>query len=69
MYPEEVGIQLICPDCRTRLRRAGEAYVCENRDCRRDYPILDEIPKLIADERPALDLADWESRLQTGSAR
>lgn len=39
---------LVCPLCKTPLVEKGESLKCEQ--CRRVYPIKDDIPVLLIDE-------------------
>ncbi|MEZ6068168.1 MAG: hypothetical protein R3B90_21195 [Planctomycetaceae bacterium] len=64
MYPEEAGIKLICPDCRQPLLRRETMYVCTGEGCRRAYPIIDEIPKLVVGDEPPLDLEAWKQAIR-----
>jgi uncharacterized protein YbaR (Trm112 family) len=57
------GVQFVCPLCHTNVARRGAAWICESADCRRRYPIVDDIPKFIIEEAVQLDPAEWESLL------
>ncbi|REJ88788.1 MAG: Trm112 family protein [Planctomycetota bacterium] len=57
--PEEIGIQLVCPDCRSELLRQPERYVCTDADCRQTYAIVDGIPKMLIDDAETLPEEDW----------
>ena len=65
MLPDELGLHLICPDCRRPLVRVKNSYLCADGQCRRAYPIVDEIPKLLVDDSETLELPDWEQRIAT----
>lgn len=65
MLPDELGIRLICPDCRQPLVRVESSYLCRDGECRRAYPIVDEIPKLIVDDAETLELSDWQQKIDT----
>lgn len=42
---------LVCPYCRTKVTLFGDVWlVCPNPDCRRKYPIVDDIPVLLVEE-------------------
>ncbi len=58
--PDELGISLVCPECRHSLRRVDDSYVCAGADCRRSYPIDDEIPRLLVDDARILSPEDWQ---------
>jgi uncharacterized protein YbaR (Trm112 family) len=68
MLPDELGIRLICPDCRRPLARIEHAYICSDGECRRAYPIVDDIPKLIVDDSEPLELNEWQERMSAAPA-
>ncbi|GAB4412423.1 MAG: hypothetical protein Kow00123_26220 [Anaerolineales bacterium] len=42
---------LVCPHCRTKVRLYSDAWlICPNPDCRRKYPIVDDIPVMMIEE-------------------
>lgn len=42
---------LVCPYCRTKVTLFGDTWlVCPNPDCRRKYPIVDDIPVMLIEE-------------------
>jgi uncharacterized protein YbaR (Trm112 family) len=50
MDPELLEI-LVCPACRTKVELVKDAWlVCPNDECRRKYPIVDDIPVLLIEE-------------------
>ena len=57
--PEELGVQLVCPACRSDLNRQADRYVCANAECRRAYAILDGIPKMLIDDAEVLPEDGW----------
>lgn len=61
--PDELGIDLVCPDCRRPLARVDNFYICSDGECRRAYAIVDNIPKLIIDDSHPLELDEWERRM------
>ena len=63
MLPDELGINLICPDCRRPLARVDNAYICSDGECRRAYPIVENIPKLIVDDSEPLEMNEWQERM------
>lgn len=63
MLPDELGINLICPDCRRPLARIEDKYICSDGECRRAYPIIEGIPKLIVDDADVLEHNDWQEQL------
>lgn len=61
LLPDDFGIELICPDCRRPLARIDHFYLCSDGECRRAYPIVDQIPKLLVEDADVLEPADWET--------
>ncbi len=59
LLPDEIGIELICPDCRQPLARIDQFYICRDGECRRAYPIVDQIPKLLVEDAEVLTPEDW----------
>lgn len=42
---------LVCPYCKTKVNAYADRWlVCQNADCRRKYPIKDEIPVMLIEE-------------------
>lgn len=42
---------LACPACRAKVELARERWlVCQNNECRRKYPIRDDIPQMLVEE-------------------
>jgi uncharacterized protein YbaR (Trm112 family) len=51
MLSEEILAILACPACKSRVELVrGEWLVCQNPDCRRKYPIVDDIPNMLVEE-------------------
>ncbi len=50
---------LACPDCKTSVVPDGEALVCANDQCRRQYRIEDDIPVMLIDESNVLTPEEW----------
>lgn len=55
---------LACPACRSKVELVqGNWLVCQNEECRRKYPIRDDIPQMLIEEgdryrdTPVQDLA------------
>lgn len=63
-YPEDIGIKLVCPACRTDVVRVGESYVCTSAECRRRYAIVDGIPKFLVEDAEELSLDAWRELLE-----
>lgn len=42
---------LACPFCRSEVRLERDSWlVCQNQECRRKYPIVEDIPVLLIEE-------------------
>ncbi len=42
---------LVCPACHTRVELVRERWLtCQNPECRRKYPICDDIPQMVIEE-------------------
>ena len=42
---------LVCPACRTKVELVPEAWlVCPNPECRRKYPVVEDIPVMLIEE-------------------
>lgn len=42
---------LVCPECKTKVELAREEWlICQNDECRRKYPIRDDIPIMLVEE-------------------
>lgn len=65
--PEELGVQLVCPDCRSGLTLRSDRYLCANADCRRAYAIVDGIPKMLIDDSETLSEDDWRQVVEGGN--
>lgn len=63
LLPDDLGIQMICPDCRRPLARIDHYYLCSDGECRRAYAIVDQIPKLLIDDSEVLEPDDWQTRI------
>jgi len=51
MLNEELMAILVCPKCKTRVKLVHERWlVCQNPECRRKYPIQDDIPVMLIEE-------------------
>ena len=58
----ELLLQLLrCPQCGSELVRAGEAFVCRNGACRRQYAIRDDIPVMLIGEAQILPQDAWQT--------
>ena len=67
MLSEEFLAILACPACKKKVELvAGKWLVCTNPECRRKYPIIDDIPHMLIEEgdkyvdMPVEDLANLE---------
>ncbi|HVJ86329.1 MAG TPA: Trm112 family protein [Caulifigura sp.] len=59
-FPQDPGVQLACPVCRTALAREEHRFVCRGPDCRKAYPIRDAIPLLLESEANTLSPDEWQ---------
>lgn len=51
MLSEDLLAILACPACKTRVELVrNEWLVCQNPECRRKYPIVDDIPHMLVEE-------------------
>jgi len=51
MLSEELLAILACPSCKTRVELVFDTWlVCQNPECRRKYPIVDDIPIMLIEE-------------------
>lgn len=55
---------LVCPKCHADLVLDGDSLVCTNPDVRLRYPILEDIPRLLADEAEELAPDEWKVVMQ-----
>jgi hypothetical protein len=67
MLSEDLLAILACPACKTRVELVADRWlVCQNPECRRKYPIKDDIPIMLIEEGdkyvdvPVEDLEDME---------
>jgi uncharacterized protein YbaR (Trm112 family) len=58
--PQDLLDILACPDCKTPVVLDGERLVCCKSDCRRAYPIRDDIPIMLIEESQALESNVWQ---------
>ena len=54
---------LVCPTCKSDLVHDGDALVCVNPEARMSFPIVDEIPRLLAEESSELSQDEWSSAM------
>ncbi|MGI6208131.1 MAG: Trm112 family protein [Anaerolineae bacterium] len=51
MVSKELLDILVCPYCKTKVElHEGKWLLCQNPDCRRKYPIKDDIPVMLVEE-------------------
>ncbi len=51
MLSKELLEILVCPACKTKVELTKESWlVCQNQDCRRKYPIRNDIPVMLIEE-------------------
>lgn len=61
---EKVKNILVCPQCKADLLHDGNLLVCVNPETRLSYPIVDDIPRLLADEAKVLSAEEWGAVMQ-----
>lgn len=61
---DKVRDLLVCPETRADLVKEETALVSTDPDSRLSFPIVDDIPRLLADEATALSLEDWGAVMQ-----
>jgi uncharacterized protein YbaR (Trm112 family) len=59
-FPDDIGVQLACPKCRTALARDGDSFVCSSAECRLRYAIADDIPKFLIEEAEEVPPDEWK---------
>ena len=57
------GLVYQCPHCRGPVRVVVDAMLCVSGECRRQYPIVDGIPKFLLDDGQALSAELWQQRM------
>ena len=51
MLNEDLLAILACPACKTKVQLVADQWlVCQNPECRRKYPIKDDIPIMLIEE-------------------
>ena len=58
---EKVKNILACPTCKQPLVHDNDQLVCVNPENRLSYPIVDDIPRLLADEATELTGEEWSA--------
>jgi uncharacterized protein YbaR (Trm112 family) len=61
---EKSSSYLVCPKCHADLVLDGNSLVCTNPDVRLQYPILEDIPRLLVEEATELTPDAWKSAMQ-----
>lgn len=68
LRPDELGIDLVCPDCRRPLARIDQMYLCSDGVCRRAYNVIDDLPSLVVEDSHVLELAEWQEHMAAHSS-
>jgi len=55
---------LVCPVTKADLIHDGETLVCADPEARHQFPIVDEIPRLLIDEATQLSVEDWGAAMK-----
>lgn len=51
MVNQELLAILVCPYCKTKVALSNDNWlICQNDECRRKYPIKDDIPVMLVEE-------------------
>ena len=58
---------LVCPRCHAKLVQDGDSLICTDPDTRLRYPVLDGIPRLLADEAEILSSEAWQEAMTRAS--
>lgn len=56
---EEIVHALRCPKCMSNLKKDAEALLCINNDCKKFFPIINNIPILINEENSVFNINDF----------
>lgn len=51
---------LVCPACKSPVKEAAFSLVCTNVQCRRQYPVKDNIPVMLIDGSEVLSETDHQ---------
>ena len=54
---------LACPSCHSKVVETTDAIVCTGEECRRKYPIHENIPVMLIEESEVLDQEPWKDLL------
>jgi uncharacterized protein YbaR (Trm112 family) len=54
---------LVCPKSHSDLVMDGDSLVCTDADVRLQYPILEEIPRLLVEEAKQLSSDEWKAAM------
>ncbi|MFO1094033.1 MAG: hypothetical protein U0992_12085 [Planctomycetaceae bacterium] len=69
-HSRDIGVTLVCPQCRAEVAHIADAYVCRSAECRRSYPVVEGIPKFLIDDARILTPEEWRSAIpQNGERR
>ena len=63
--PEEIFNQICCPRCLSRLIRDKEFMICDNPECKSNFPFVNEIPILISEEKSIFNVEDFIEKRST----
>ncbi|MDX9925677.1 MAG: hypothetical protein RBS48_13035 [Ignavibacteriaceae bacterium] len=61
MIKKELLDIICCPESKADLLLDGDTLVSVDRETRRRYKIVNDIPVLLIEDSEILDLAEWES--------
>ncbi|MFG0333508.1 MAG: Trm112 family protein [Maioricimonas sp. JB049] len=67
-FPDDIGVQFVCPKCHTPVARQPDAFVCRDAACRLRYDIVDDIPRFLIDEAEQLSPEQWQQSMAAHAA-
>lgn len=60
---DRVSDILVCPSCHSEFVVDGDALVDVSPECRRSFPVVDNIPRLLVSESTELSTDDWSAAM------
>ncbi len=55
---------LVCPKCHADLVLDGDSLICTDPEVRLQYPILEDIPRLLVEEAKEMTPDAWKAAMQ-----
>lgn len=53
---------LVCPECKSSIRREEGLFACNNADCNCTYPVFFDIPVMISCKNPVFHVSDFATK-------